>query len=396
VNPYLAVLRAPSVALLLVSQLVARLPAGMVTIALLLHVEQSTGSYANAGVVVAVLSVGQAAAGPVGGRAAGRWGPRAVLIVTTVTTSCSLAAVAVLPELVSRPPFAAFVLLALVAGASMPPVQPTARTIYPTLVAPERVASVLALDASLQEVIFVVAPVAAAFAAAAAGGAAAVLLTAAVALVGGMWFALSGPVRRATIPRGGRAVGRVLLHPAVWPAVLVGLLLVAGSAAVEVAVVAAFASEPPLSGALLAVYSVSSLIGGLVFGVLSVRRWSLVRSLLVVAVGLALSGAVADFWWIGAALFLAGLGVAPVFALTYANVSTGVGPAESAEAFGWVGTGALIGAAAGAAVAGAVVESAGAHGAFAVAASFVVLAVILTTALTVRDAQRLRQRVGPL
>lgn len=64
----------PSVANVTGSQLFARLPMGMPNLAILMHVQSKTGSYAMAGLVVASLSVGQAVAMPVTARLAGRFG----------------------------------------------------------------------------------------------------------------------------------------------------------------------------------------------------------------------------------------------------------------------------------------------------------------------------------
>ena len=67
---------------MIAAQLVARFPNGMTSLGILLHVEQQTGSYGAAGLVLAAASVGQAAAGPVTSRWMGAWGMRRVLTLT--------------------------------------------------------------------------------------------------------------------------------------------------------------------------------------------------------------------------------------------------------------------------------------------------------------------------
>ena len=57
---YRDLLRTPGVARMIAAQLVARFPNGMTSLAILLHVEQQTGSYGAAGIVLAAASVGQA------------------------------------------------------------------------------------------------------------------------------------------------------------------------------------------------------------------------------------------------------------------------------------------------------------------------------------------------
>jgi len=61
---YVELVRVPGVLNLTASQLFARLPLGMLSLAILLHVQDRTGSYAIAGAAVACVSVGEALACP--------------------------------------------------------------------------------------------------------------------------------------------------------------------------------------------------------------------------------------------------------------------------------------------------------------------------------------------
>ncbi len=61
----------------------------------------------------------------------------------------------------------------------------------------------------------------------------------------------------------------------------------------------------------------------------------------------------------------------------FAIVSASVKFSDTAEAYGWVGTGQLIGAAIGSAIAGFLIDSAGAGGAFWTAAAFGALGAIV-------------------
>lgn len=377
---YSSVLQAPGVLRVLASQLAARLPAGMTALAILLHVQAQTGSYALAGLAVAVLSLGQAIAGPVGGRAIGRWGARPVLAIAIAISATATATIALLPL---DGPAAVPLLLATTAlvGLTTPPVQPTARTLYPRLVDESRVVPLLAIDASLQEIIFVVAPVVAALVAGHVSTAAALLVVAAILVAGGLWFLTTREVGQVRIDRSDRPMGAVALRPAVLIGVVVGFLLVGASAAVEVAVVAVAPETPLVAGVLLAVYSLASLIGGLAIGHVAIGPWSLARRLAVVALGLAVCVPWMSVWTIGVGLVIAGLGVAPVFAVTYALVVRAVPATESPEAFGWLGTGALVGAAAGSALAGVAIEAVGPGGAFITAAALATLGTVVAIAV---------------
>jgi hypothetical protein len=66
-----------------------------------------------------------------------------------------------------------------------------------------------------------------------------------------------------------------------------------------------------------------------------------------------------NVWWIGITLFVAGMGIAPALAVLSAVTTASVKFSDTAEAFGWVGTGQLIGAAVGSAVAGFLIDGPG-------------------------------------
>jgi MFS family permease len=97
VASYTELLKTQGVARIIAAQLTARFPSGMLSLAFLLHVEQQTGSYGAAGLVLAATSIGQAVAGPLTSRLMGRLGMRPVLISTLVVCVASVIAIGVLP-----------------------------------------------------------------------------------------------------------------------------------------------------------------------------------------------------------------------------------------------------------------------------------------------------------
>jgi MFS family permease len=368
-------LRTRGVARIIAAQLAARFPNGMTSLAILLHVEQVTGSYGAAGLVLAATSIGQAVAGPVTSRWMGRWGMRRVLTLTLAVCAVSIALMAFL-----RLPVPGYMALGLVAGLSTPPVQSAVRTIYPKMVSSRQLTPLFSLDASLQEIIWIVAPVVITLVATQVGTVQALVLIVAILLAGGAWFILSPEVGRVRIPRSRRGFGRVLAKPAVLLATVSGFLLIAACSAVEAGVVATFGHGGAEAGLVLAVFSIGSLAGGLSFGHIPIGRWAMARRLAIVAGGLLLTMVSLDVWWLGGSLFVAGIGIAPALAVIFAITSASVRFSETAEAYGWIGTGQLIGAAAGSAVAGFLIDGVGPQGAYLAAIAFAAVGALVAVA----------------
>lgn len=356
---YSDLLKTPGVARIIAAQLTARFPSGMLSLAFLLHVEQQTGSYGAAGLVLAATSIGQAVAGPLTSRLMGRFGMRPVLILTLVVCTAAVIAIGVLPLTVPM-----YMLIGLVCGLATPPVQPAVRTIYPKMVNSRQLTPLFSLDASAQEIIWVVGPVVTTFVSTQIGTVWGILLAAALMVIGGTWFIASPELGRVRIPRSKRAFGKVLTRPPVLLATVVGFLLIGACAAIEAGVVAAFGHGGAEAGIVLAIFSIGSLAGGLGLGHVPIGPWSTARRMFIVFVGTALAAFSMDFWWLALTLFVAGIGIAPALAVLFAIVSASVKFSDTAEAYGWVGTGQLIGAALGSALAGFLIDGYAATGAF--------------------------------
>lgn len=371
---------------MIAAQLTARFPNGMMSLAILLHVEQQTGSYGSAGLVLAATSVGQAVAGPVTSRWMGVWGMRRVITLTLSVCVVAVLGLALLP--LSLP---GYMILGMVAGLSTPPIQAAVRTIYPKLVNSSNLTPLFSLDASLQEIIWILAPVVITLVSTQIGTTEGLLLVAIILVLGGAWFILSPEVGRVRIPRSRNPLGKVVLKPPVMLATVIGFLLIGACAAVEVGVVATFEHGSLTAGLVLAVFSVGSLAGGLSFGHIPIGPWAMARRLLIVTVGLGLTMVMLNVFWLGGALILAGIGIAPALAVLFAITSASVKFSETAEAFGWAGTGQLIGAAAGSAVAGFLVDVGDWRGAYFAATIFAAVG-LLVSVVFVRSFPDLRHR----
>jgi hypothetical protein len=274
-------------------------------------------------------------------------------------------------------------------------VQPAVRTIYPKMVNSRQLTPLFSLDASAQEIIWVAGPVITTLVATQISTVLAVLLCVVFLVGGGLWFISSPELGRVRIPRSKRAFGSVLTKPSVLLMTLIGIVMVGSFAAVEAGVVASFGHGDPGSGIVLAVFAAGSLVGGLAFGHLPIAPWTLARRAGIILVGMAIASLWLNAWWLSFALLIAGVGIAPALAAIFSVVSASVKFSDTAEAYGWVGTGQLIGAGLGSALAGFLIDANGAIGAFWVAIGLAVLTVVMA-ALFRRSIPDLRGKdVGP-
>jgi MFS family permease len=365
VNAYLTLLRTPGVARIIAAQLTARFPGGMISLGFLIHIEHIFHSYGAAGLVLAATSIGQAVSGPVTSRWMGRWGMRPVLILTTSVCALALSTVALAPL-----PLWGFVLAGLLAGLSYPPVQPAVRTIYPKMVTGKQLTPLFALDASAQEIIWIMGPFVTVVLATQVSSVAAIAVAGVFLVGGGIWFIACPEVGKVRIPPSRRRMGVVLKNRAVLLATVCGFLLIGSAASIEVGVVAVFGEGGTEAGILFGIWAIASLVGGLSMGHLPIGPWALARRFAIVVVGMAAAPFSLEFWWLAIALVIAGIGIAPVLAVMFAIVSASVKFSETAEAYGWLGTGQLIGAALGSAIAGFLIDGIGPIGGLFAALAF--------------------------
>src|SRR3954463_1934230 len=87
---YVAFVRQPDVARLLVVALISRMPIGMVGFSMLMFLREGLGDFASAGIAVGANFIAMAATAPVQGRLIDRLGPRSVLYVTALIQPLAL------------------------------------------------------------------------------------------------------------------------------------------------------------------------------------------------------------------------------------------------------------------------------------------------------------------
>jgi dipeptide/tripeptide permease len=269
----------------------------------------------------------------------------------------------------------------------MPPLAPVFRANLPRLLGPgDLLTAGLAIDSTLQELIFITGPLLVVVSTVPAGAGGALVLMALFVLAGTIVFvsgrALDDAPRRGAGDRGGSA-----LHSAGLRALLpIAALVVAAFSATEVAVVAAAdgAGHRSIAGLLLALWASGSAVGGLVYGS---RSWPgspeqrLVVLLLALAVTLTVPAAGPPLLVLALLLLAGGPFIAPAIACAYVLVQRVASTRELTEAYTWLATAFGTGAALGAALAGAAVDAWGWQGGFGLAGGAMAGGAALTLAL---------------
>jgi MFS family permease len=344
---YIQILSRPGVLRVVSSQLFARFPFGLMSLAFVLHIQQISGSYALAGLALGLETVGVAVSGPLLGRWMGGWGVRRTLLVSAGISATTIFVIGLAPL-----PAEVLAILCLVVGLSSPPIQSAVRTIYPMLVERRQMGTLYALDATLQEVIWIFGPVTATFIAAFTNTTVGIVVMGVIQIIGAIWFSSNREIRSVEIPKSKRRLGGVLRSRIVVSNAVIGALLIGSFSGVEIGTVAVF-TDKATAGIIVGVLSLGSLLGGFLFGHRSRTRWALSRYLLVVFVGFAMVFIAPDSAiWVSIAWFIAGLGIAPALGLLGAIIGASVKTADAPEAYGWVGSGQMIGYAGAAAIAG--------------------------------------------
>ena len=341
------VLSRPGVPSLLGAYLLSRLAATMIVLALLLLAQAETHSFAVAGSVSACFAAGTAVAAPLLGRTVDLRGQRRVLGACAVVAPLALVAVSICLRRDIVP--AAFV-SAAAAGASLPPVTSCMRTVWPEVIGDEALLDTgWAIESLVVEGTELAGPLLAGAVFAFFSPVAALLVAAGLSYVGPMLFALSGS---AAGPRKSRAAKQSRLGPLRIASVRNMLTLIAlstaGLAATEVAIThaATVHGASGATGVLFAVWLSGSLLGGWLYGR---RAWAVPAErlqplLLGCCALLTLALRFIPFGVpLAAALFVAGIAIAPATAVQFSLMSRLAPDSARTETFTWASTAGFLG-----------------------------------------------------
>lgn len=372
-SDYRTALTTPGMRGPVVASLLARLPIAMVGLSMLLYVKLETGSFAAAGLVSAASLIGVAVGSIVQGRLMDRYGPTRPLLgaVSSFTVFVALAVLAV----ESRAPLALLVPVAFAVGLSEPMVGSASRALWAHMVPAGSVRHAgYAYEAISMEVFFILGPGLAGLLVTAPWSGTGVVLGAASMVVGALWFALNPTVRGVQPEPTRRSLLGALASPGMRTVALAALGFGVTIGFIEVAVPAAAeeAGHFGLGGLLLSLWSVSSVLFGVLYAMkpfpkamhlrLPVLLGGFALLSLLLAVPTSLIG-------LGLALLVVGTLITPQ-ATTHSAAIEQVAPAGTAtEAFGWVVTAVTVGLAVGQFLSGQLVETRGTGAAFVAAAA---------------------------
>src|SRR5258706_8266841 len=269
---YVAFFGLPGVPRLLLIALVARMPVGMMSLSMLLHLRELSGSFAFAGAMVGTYLVAMASTAPIQGRLIDRYGPRGVLMATGIVHPAALGLLLFAAPL--HLPLTAIAPLTIVAGAFVTPISVLTRTLWRhRFEHPGQRRTAFAIDSVLIEINFTVGPALIGLALIVGTPADAFTITWLVAAAAAPPFVLSGATR---YWKHATDEDRHLLGPLTERRLLgvyatsSALTFAFGMLEVGYPGFAARAGMLAFGGALLAICSIGSAIGGLAYGGLKI------------------------------------------------------------------------------------------------------------------------------
>lgn len=368
--------------------LVGRSSLAMSGLALLLAVQDKTGSFAQGGLATGAFGVANVVAAPWRARAVDRFGQRRALTVMATGQATAFTALALLVD--GGPDAAPWLLLALSAGSGLTaaPLGAAMRVIWASLThAGDQRKKAFSLDAVSEEFLFLSGPVVIVAVIGGTSPGIGLAVIAATVLLGTAAMVsspASGAMRgsRQHVVRGERPLRRpgfvrVLL-------VLVGAGAVLGAVEVAAPAVAAWHGAASAAGWLLAAFSGGSVLGAFLYGRLNLksgvgaRLFALSAGMGMVTVAVSLMTWTTSPGLFAAGLAVVGLFVAPCLVTGYLIADAVVPEGGRTEASTWINTATNLGASLAAGAAGLVVDRSGAGPAL-LLAGVVSLALALAT-----------------
>ncbi|WP_052436894.1 MFS transporter [Georgenia sp. SUBG003] len=399
-NPYREILGLPGTLAFSAAGLLARFPVSMVGIAIVLMLSSITGSYATAGTVSATFVIAQAACAPQLARLVDRFGQARVMTPAVTVAGLGLAGLVV--AAVTGAPLWTVYACAVVSGASVGSVGALVRARWTQAVrTPKELHRAYSWESALDESTFVLGPVIATILATSVAPWAGAAVAAVVIVAGGYAFlaqrGTEPPVQarheagahRGSVMRSGSLVGIVVVF------LFVGGIF--GATDVSIVAFTAEHDRPGLAGVLLGVFSLGSVVAGLLYGA---HTWTgpawrrFVVGVVVLAGGTALFLLVDSLGVMAAVMFVTGFAISPTIINGNSMVQHLVARRRLTEGLTWLSTGINVGVSVGSSVAGVFVDSYGSTGGFTMVAASGGVAVL--TAVVVAPLLRRRDQGDPV
>lgn len=384
-SSYAAVLRTPHASRTFGFALLGRLSYGTVYLSLTLALTASTGSYAQAGGLLALFGLTVSVLSPVRAALIDRHGPRRTLPPMAASYALVLAAFGVLT---SRPgaPVPLLTVLAVTAGVTAPPIGVVMRTLWSALL-PDGplLRRAYSLDTVSEELVFVTGPLLAGLLAAVAAPSLGVALGAVLIAAGTAGMVTSPAAPR---PRAHPRTARVRVFPLAPVVAAVATGVVLGSTGLLAVAFTLRHHQPAAVAWVEAALAVGSTLGGLAYGALS--RSAPGRARLGVlacplGLGLAAAGLAPSVAVLAAMACAAGLFVGPTLTTAYLLADADAPPGARTRAVAWVNTALNLGASGGTAATGAALDALPLPACYAVAAAPAVLVPLVLLVLPKRQ-----------
>ena len=359
-------MRTPRIARLYASMVLARLPIGIEGIATVLFLRHEGRSFSVAGATAGALALGSALGAPLIARLIDRLGPRVLVSLAAAHAAGLLALIALAA---GDAPAVPLVVVAFAVGCTLPTVSSVMRGSYSTLLAdtPGLVSSAFALEAVVTEIIFIAGPLVTAALAWLLSAAAALVLASIAVVAGTTWFVAELPAEiaeRRVLEADRQHWAGALRSPGLRTIVIAMVPVGFAFGAVEVSL-PAFADamgNRQAAGVLIAIWSLGSALGGVIYGArphaLPLRRMHLLTAF-AAPLGIALLLLANSQAEMALLVIFAGAPIAPLIATRNELAGVVALPGSETEAFTWPLTALVSGVSLGAAVAGALADGAG-------------------------------------
>lgn len=379
-NPYRELFAARGSLVFTAAGFVACVAMPMVGIGIITMLSQLRGDYTLAGAVSACFTLSMALLGPQVSRLIDRRGQSRILLPATGISVAALGGL-LLATSYGAPAWLLFV-FAVPAGC-IPNMAAMIRARWSVIFRDSpRLHTAFSFESVVDEMTFVIGPALSVALCTTLFPQAGPLLAAVLLLIGGLLFTAQRSTEPPVHDAAASGNGTVIKSPSVL--VLVLALVAGGTIVGTVDVVSvAFAEQqgsPAAAGIVVSVYAVGSAVSGLLFGTLNLTV-PLPRLLLLGVTGTAITTlpllVVSGITGLAVAIFFAGVFFAPTMIVIMTLVEKIVPAAALTEGMTWAITGLNVGVAAGAAISGGVVDTAGAEAGFYVALVAGLLAVVI-------------------